>query len=481
MAYGLTAQGYEAPRSADFLDEIRNEFLEELKKRGLPTSVDFERDVVYGVLTTIMAARLGRVSEGGQAVYDSRDLNNATGIQLDNLCLLVGIRRREATASTAIVTLSGDIGTDISEGRLVEGADGRRWRVADNREIGFAIVIDTVLAGAQYVAAVDGHQFSYTAQSGDTAADVVAGLVSAANSNAAVSNIVEARTADSDGDGAADRAVFTSTSGSYSFSRSTGASMSPVNGVNYVTVEAVETGPTQAVANAIDTIATPVDGWDSVTNDGGAAVGRKRETDDELRLRRQQSLQITGGGAIPAIRANVLDVDGIVAAVVIDNDADQAVTKQGVTLNANSYAVIVWPDSLDDSTKEAVVDAIYRKSPAGIRSMGTDVQATVTGRDGFPKDINFDFASDLPVDIGVTLTLDSGYGLDDVDDAIGDLIDDYFAALGVGDAVRRLTILSLIATVDGVTGADVTLNSSATDVTPTITEITTVGTITVSL
>jgi uncharacterized phage protein gp47/JayE len=131
----LTSEGYIAERSADFLTRIQQAVEAELTARGITPEIDWTSDTVYGILAAVVSVELGSLSEALQQVYDSRDINNAQGAQLDALGTLVGVSRNRATASTASVTLAGTALTFIPVGSLVQGGgeDGlARWAtVAD--------------------------------------------------------------------------------------------------------------------------------------------------------------------------------------------------------------------------------------------------------------------------------------------------------------------------------------------------------------
>ena len=66
-------------------------------------------------------------------------------------------------------------------------------------------------------------------------------------------------------------------------------------------VECTATGATVAGIGAIDAVVTPVAGWTSVTNAAAANVGQDRESDQDLRARRQASLQVSGASSIAAL------------------------------------------------------------------------------------------------------------------------------------------------------------------------------------
>jgi uncharacterized phage protein gp47/JayE len=383
----LTSSGYEALRAADFLTEIRDAFEARLTALGLPADVDWDRDVFLGQITAVMATVLGDVSEATQSLYDAFTVDNAEGVALDNLCLIVGVTRLAATASTVTLTLSGTPGTLIPAGSTVEGGgddDAARWT---------------------------------------TDADAVIG------------------------------------------------------GGGTITVSATctETGATVALIGAIDTIVTPVSGWTGVSNAAAASAGRDRETDAALRSRRQASLQISGGASANALRASLLTLDAVEAAVVVENDTDAVVVSGGLTLAPHSVAVVVYPDTLTSAEADEVAEVIYGHVPPGIYLNGADEVKTVTDLGGGSQTVRFDYATALAVTVAVVTSRDTGYEVADVDDAIVDLIADYFASLGGGDAVRRLDLFALIATVEGVNGCTLTLNGGSSDVVPTLAQVATLS------
>lgn len=137
-SYGLSAAGYTAPRQADYLELIRSAYEAELVRLGFQQMPDWERDTFLGQISEIMAWLLGNLAEGNQAVYDARHLGNATGIQLANLALLVGVTRQEATYSTVTLTCTGSNGTVITQGKIVQGggSDGnQRWIITSDGTI----------------------------------------------------------------------------------------------------------------------------------------------------------------------------------------------------------------------------------------------------------------------------------------------------------------------------------------------------------
>jgi uncharacterized phage protein gp47/JayE len=373
--WGLTDAGYVAPRAADFLSVIRDEY-----EADTGLTMDWRAEDPLGALTANMAARLGELGEASQAVYDAFNPNNATGIHLDDIGLIRGVPRSPATYSQATVTLTGTAGTVIPEGKIVEGggSDGRaRWRTTEDVTIGGGGTVDVI-------------------------------------------------------------------------------------------VRAEEIGRVVATVGQIDAIVTPEEGWTSVTNAADATPGDDIESDSDYRARQQESLQIGGGRTRNTLVAELLALDGVTAAVVLENDTIAPVTVAGVNLDPISVCVVVAPDTLTTDQQKEVARVIFDQLPVGTAMVGSDVEATIEILSGQTYTVVFDFAADLNVTVAIEVELDSGYDLEDVEETIQEAVQEYFDGLGVGDAVRLLAILGIIDDVEGVVAATVELNGSAADVVPTV-------------
>lgn len=377
MAYelGLSDAGLTVPRMADYLEEVRDRY-----KQLTGLDVDWTRgdDFLLVPLTAIVAQLLGELAEVQQAVYDSFDLNGATGVQLSNLAQIVGVTRKRATRGQVELTVTGTPGTWVTQGKLVEGGglDGRaRWRIIE---------------------------------------DV----------------------------------------------------MIPASGSTTVLAEADEKGRVEALAGQIDKIVTPVSGWSSVTNPDDASAGRDAETDDQLRVRRAQSIQLSAGVSIGSIRSKLLALEFVESAAVIDNPDNGTRIVEGISLVGNSFLVIVSPDTLTSEQEAEILRLLYDNAPIGVRTAGTDVVGTVTGADGFEKEVSFDYAEELTANIVATLTMAVGYSAADAGPALKLLVEQHIANLLIGEPLYRLQIYRLAGQVPGVVGIDVLINGIDADMDP---------------
>lgn len=367
MTFGLSAAGYTAPRQADYLTAIRDSYEARLVVLGFTEMPDWDRDTFLGQVSEILAYQLGQLGEANQAVYDARSVGNATGLQLDNLALIVGVTRQEATSGTVILTCAGTDGTVITQGKIVEGggSDGKaRWLVSADATIG-SVTSGTV--------------------------DVVA------------------------------------------------------------TCE--DTGVVVATAGQIDEIVTTVDGWDSVTNAAAAAPGTARETDGELRARRQRALQSAGCTSTNAILSGLLELADVTGATVVDNPTGTTATVDGISVDPYGVACVVSPNSLTTAQQVLVVSAIYNHLGAGTATSGSS-SGTVTKRDGRSHTIAFSMAADSAVTTAWVLVMEAGYLVADVEAELLALVTDYYLTLAPGDTVYPMPLVALAATLDGI--ADVT-------------------------
>lgn len=238
-------------------------------------------------------------------------------------------------------------------------------------------------------------------------------------------------------------------------------------GLGTVIAQAQTPGAIRAAAGEIDQIVTAVLGWQTVTNPLLAIAGLDRETDDELRLRRQDSLQISGSTSADAMRAQLIQVEGVQTAIVVENDDTVAILVDTVSIGPHSVAVIIHPPTLTDAQKEAVAETIFNTLAIGIATNGTDVIATVTGADNLPKTIRFDFTDNLLVDTGVTVTVEPEVAGEpkpptfaEIKPQVETAVTAFYAALQVGVDVRKLPLLSDLNAIEGIRSVIVGLDTA---------------------
>lgn len=219
-------------------------------------------------------------------------------------------------------------------------------------------------------------------------------------------------------------------------------------GVATIAIRAEDTGPVEADADAISSIVTSVSGWTSITASSEIStaegnLGRNVETDEELRVRREQSLSIIGGGTDAAIRARLLEVSGVDAAVVISN---RTMTTDGNGIPAKSFEAVVWPAQADD---DPVWLAIWLAQPAGILAHGDEVGTAIDSQ-GNSQPVAYSVATEREIHIDVLITADTTEWPADGEDQARAAVLAAFASMSIGDDVRLFKITAAVSGIAGI-------------------------------
>lgn len=221
------------------------------------------------------------------------------------------------------------------------------------------VTIDTVVDDTLYTVTINGVAHTFTSDGSATDVEIRDGLVSAINGGAQpvtaapVTSSTFTITADVSG------TAFTITVGTNLSSVSTRPNVAEIdsdfNGLNTVTatptgttfnyvvdpatitpsdgnptvtgatpiaLESVNTGAVGAPANSLTVIVNAITGLDRVENDLDAVAGRDVESDLAFRDRRDDSVGFAGATTVPAIRARIRDIDGVIEAKINENDTD---------------------------------------------------------------------------------------------------------------------------------------------------------------
>lgn len=173
----------------------------------------------------------------------------------------------------------------------------------------------------------------------------------------------------------------------------------PTAGTVDVLARSVDIGPVAAPAGSINGIATPIFGWQSVTNSFDADLGRLEETDEELRIRRRASVAAPGQAVLDSIYATIANLPGVIQAIVLENP--EGTTDANGLPPHSIYAIVNGGDS------QAIADAIWLKKTAGATMYGAETEV-VTDSLGNPHQVKFSRPD--PVDMYVSMTLKTKAG-----------------------------------------------------------------------
>ena len=171
-----------------------------------------------------------------------------------------------------------------------------------------------------------------------------------------------------------------------------------------VVAEAEETGAIQALAGTITVIATPVAGWNTVTNAADAVPGAGEESDPDLRLRREDELEGGGSATVNSIRAGLRRLEGMISAIVYENDLD--VAADGIPPHA--VEAVIWDGPIPAVANADIAETVWTRKAAGIRPWGS----TITDHEdsaGISHEVRFTRVAPIRCRVRVEVLVDSDY------------------------------------------------------------------------
>jgi uncharacterized phage protein gp47/JayE len=164
--------------------------------------------------------------------------------------------------------------------------------------------------------------------------------------------------------------------------------------IGKVPAATIETGELVINPATVNDFITVVNGVDSVQNITGFLVGSSVETDDELRTRYLESLQVSGVATVDAIQDKVAKLSGVETVFVLENDTNETVAGRP----PHSFEVIVA-----GGTNSEIAQTIWDTKPASARAFGS-IQEDVIDITGKAQVVNF--SRPLPVYVWVEVTYD---------------------------------------------------------------------------
>ncbi len=174
-------------------------------------------------------------------------------------------------------------------------------------------------------------------------------------------------------------------------------------------------GPVEGFAGTITAIATPIVGWNSVTNAEDAELGDVVEEDPDFRVRRERELATVGSATIRAIKANISQAfpDDLEDILVFENE-DDVTDSEGRP--PHSVEAVLFDGEVPSIDNDAIAKVIYETSKAGgIQSYGNETGEVIENVNGQENtvEVAFSRAEQLEVYLEVDLTTGAGYVGDD--------------------------------------------------------------------
>lgn len=370
---GLSSTGFTLLTQAESQAEI-----EALLKDEFGTDIDLRPESVFGQLVGIFSKRESEIWTSLYEVYMSLNPDFASGLALDNIAALNNIIRNGATQTITDLIVYGDQGTAVPLATIfedststkkyetlqavtIDAADARFFRVEPN----------TTVAGA-YSVTINGTTYTYTSGGSLSKEAIVDQLVS----------VIGAGASKVDG-----KLEIVSTVDK-SFSVNSRMSILQI-GTNVQSV-CQEYGAVPCPIGSVDSIVTTIAGLQRVSNVVAGVTGKSRETDGELRLRREK-------GLLNSIVKTITSIDDVVDAKVYENTTDVV---DGLGINPNS----IWCIVIGGSNAE-VAKAISSSKAAGIGMKGSVTYELTSEITGSPQTIKFDRPAEINPVIVITYTI----------------------------------------------------------------------------
>lgn len=452
--HGISDKGFKTKRLTEVQEGMRQRAANIFADLVPPNEVvDTSASSLLGRLITLSSVSNADLWELSHQIYLAFDPNSATGISLDNIVALGGIRREPESRTTADIYLYGDAGITIPFGSVVwsntTSVSYTLNQTVDLRKEsahGVGITFPNIQPETKYsifYSLAGGTAFTEISITTGPAASLE-GMYEdlknkIENEHPQLISYVE------------DDIFFIESAIEFqllSFYTSLNVALNKVVGMGRV--EADEAGEVIQAPNTINGIATPVLGWDRVTNPTQASTGRDRETDEQLRERFRQTKFQRATNIIESLYSALYDVSGVTSIIIYENDTDVE-DERGIP--PHSFWVIV-----DGGIEVDVAKAIWLNRPAGIRSVG-NTQVSIIDSYGYTRDIKFGRPVQVPFYVRLNIETFQDFPPDGVAQIKANLVE-YVNSLVVNEDV---TYSRLYTPINKVAGHQVNLLEVSTD------------------
>lgn len=161
---------------------------------------------------------------------------------------------------------------------------------------------------------------------------------------------------------------------------------------------AQEAGSIFVGSGTLTKIISAIVGWETINNPTDGITGTPAETDTQFRQRYLETVKINSISQVASIKGKLLEVADIQDALVIQNDEDDPVIIDNVSINGHTIACVALGGSDQD-----IIDAIGVKKPVGIPTQG-DITGTYTDP-AYYTDLTINFYRAVPLEIEIQLQL----------------------------------------------------------------------------
>lgn len=148
--------------------------------------------------------------------------------------------------------------------------------------------------------------------------------------------------------------------------------------------QSVEYGAIAAVIGALDTIVTPVIGWETITNAAAAILGVEEQSDASTRRERRNTLALQGVSLPEAITSALYALEGVKSLSFRENVASTSETIDGVLMIPHSIYACV-----DGGTDDDIAAALLANKSLGAGYNGDITVSVVEPASGQSYDVKF--------------------------------------------------------------------------------------------
>ncbi|MGJ7259879.1 baseplate J/gp47 family protein [Morganella morganii] len=163
-------------------------------------------------------------------------------------------------------------------------------------------------------------------------------------------------------------------------------------------MRAVETGPVECPAGKLNTVASSVLGWETVSNPTSAVLGRVAESDLQSRRRRKLTLAKNTVSVGEAITSALYELEGVRSLAYRENYTDTPMSLDGVTLVPHSVYVCV-----EGGESGEIARALLRTKTIGAAFNGSEEVEVPEPVSGQTYTVKFDRAKEIVLFCRVTV------------------------------------------------------------------------------
>ena len=389
---GLTDEGFKVKRFPDILGQMRrnaSSIFADLVEQG--DEVNTSPSSILGRLIALVAPSIAELWESLQDVWASFDPSQATGESLRIIGEYKGLTPLSASKSRVTLEVGGAPNTTITKGSVVRDVNRQDWVIDSDTTLSttrvnrVGVVPISYAIGSEYSITLTFSGGSITTTVENTVSDNVNEVLALIASYINSENGLYARVGDGE--------VVVGLEDIYTPFSFTLQGLDRGNIFNVVEATAVDEGAIEADTGEVDSISTPILGWNSVHNPYPAVVGREEETDEEFRLRFKQSQGVNSSGFQVSIVSNIRALQGVEQVILYENFTP-LVDDKGVP--PHSFEVVV-----DGGNASQIGDVIFHRRPMGIGSSGnTEVEVNYNNATYIEK-----FSRPIPVPIYIEMDL----------------------------------------------------------------------------